>query len=411
MSKVYNSNLSLLDVDSIAVAMDVNLISYYSDDSFVSASTYPQGYPPTFYPIIWFEDSSQSHGYINQVELSPASLGRFFVGYNSSGFFFHVEPLGNSTVSKFERYQDGQLQQSFVLDSITGTGVSSVRFVQNDDGGYLLNYYNAGKNVIVKLNSSFEQIWRQEIVWPQVTTFLRNLCATYENENLVCFLYTTTHEIRLIRMAYDSGNVVSDEVLYNLPLAELSRLLPYQSDSGIWCFSMFSNGWESDTLEPNMYFKIYRINYLESSVSVFQLQVPPIAGTRRWKFEPPVIMGDTVFVHGYYNRESLSDFEEVPQPYFLAQYHLPQTSSLSNTPKSTALQLAPNPAQHQVSLYNLPPEALEVRVVDLQGRLVFTQRSNRQNTLDIPIAQLSKGMYWVTVQGPGGIKTQKFIKH
>lgn len=73
--------------------------------------------------------------------------------------------------------------------------------------------------------------------------------------------------------------------------------------------------------------------------------------------------------------------------------------------------IAPNPASHQISLLNLPAEPLGVHVIDLQGRTLYSGSSNRKSTLELPVEQLSKGIYFVLVQGANGVSTQKFIKH
>jgi hypothetical protein len=87
------------------------------------------------------------------------------------------------------------------------------------------------------------------------------------------------------------------------------------------------------------------------------------------------------------------------------------TSTQNHLKNNIHFTISPNPASHQISLLNLPAEPLGVHVLDLQGRTLYSGRSNRQSSIDLPVEQLSAGIYFVSVQGANGVRTQKFIKH
>ncbi len=73
--------------------------------------------------------------------------------------------------------------------------------------------------------------------------------------------------------------------------------------------------------------------------------------------------------------------------------------------------LSPNPVLNHITLSNLPIQTLQIHVLDLQGRVLFSQESKHQSKILLPIDNLRTGIYLISVQGKHGIQTKKFVKN
>jgi len=73
--------------------------------------------------------------------------------------------------------------------------------------------------------------------------------------------------------------------------------------------------------------------------------------------------------------------------------------------------ISPNPTRQELFLTNLPEENLQIQILDLQGRVLFSQKSTHQSKVLLPIYNLSSGIYLISVQAKHGIQTKKFVKN
>lgn len=86
------------------------------------------------------------------------------------------------------------------------------------------------------------------------------------------------------------------------------------------------------------------------------------------------------------------------------------TSLISSSNLQTQIILSPNPTSYQLHVSRLPPGILQIRILDLYGRVLDTQTSNQINTIQLSIENLNIGVYFVSVQSKNGVQTKKFIK-
>lgn len=68
----------------------------------------------------------------------------------------------------------------------------------------------------------------------------------------------------------------------------------------------------------------------------------------------------------------------------------------------------PNPAKDLLNLENLPKEISHIRILDLQGRIVFEQQDFKMTSLNIN--HLTSGEYVLVVEGNGFVQKIKFLK-
>lgn len=405
ISAIYDKNLNMVDTDTIASNLEISLTNYYSNSDNVSVRTFSTHPTQNYKPIVWFEESSLTQGTLDPSEVSSLPLNSKYIGGQSTAFYFLTEEiLGSSLVYNFVLYQNGQPLKRFAIDTMITGVTGNVQFKENSDGSYILSARQSGRFQIIKINSSFELMWKQEIAKPEQVSLRPEMLKVFEDENLVSFVLPTSSDMRLYRYSYDTGEFISEDILYSFPNSTWSKVNPWINTDDLWYFD------EATFYEESNVFRLFKINRSIPSVIRFDLQVPALTGYRFWQFEAPVFIGDTLVLYGYYDREFL-DFENVPQAHFLAKYYLPQVSDLKNVHSLGQFQIAPNPASHQISLLNLPAEPLGVHVLDLQGRILYSGHSHRQSTIDLPVEQLSAGIYFVSVQGANGVRTQKFIKH
>ena len=74
------------------------------------------------------------------------------------------------------------------------------------------------------------------------------------------------------------------------------------------------------------------------------------------------------------------------------------------------LALYPNPATNVLYMEGLPQADLEVRIVDMQGRIVMSQSIQTNNGLDV--SSLTSGMYQLMiVDGNTIVGNKKFVKN
>ena len=72
------------------------------------------------------------------------------------------------------------------------------------------------------------------------------------------------------------------------------------------------------------------------------------------------------------------------------------------------LRVYPNPAEDFLNLENLPKAISHIRILDLQGRMVFEQHGFKTNSINI--RHLPSGEYVIVVEGNGFVQKLKFLK-
>ncbi|MFT5724698.1 MAG: hypothetical protein ACI9JN_001820 [Bacteroidia bacterium] len=82
-------------------------------------------------------------------------------------------------------------------------------------------------------------------------------------------------------------------------------------------------------------------------------------------------------------------------------------SSLSSpTITNNAFTIAPNPANAQITLSNLPINIESIEIVDILGKTI----SSLPESTTIDISSFKAGLYWVAIKSEGVTYTQRFVK-
>ncbi len=86
----------------------------------------------------------------------------------------------------------------------------------------------------------------------------------------------------------------------------------------------------------------------------------------------------------------------------------PATTGINNVNASSALRLFPNPANEFINL-QLDANNQLISITDLTGKIVLRIQSNGNSQLQIPVNQLSEGMYLVSINAKQHAKL--LVKH
>lgn len=89
--------------------------------------------------------------------------------------------------------------------------------------------------------------------------------------------------------------------------------------------------------------------------------------------------------------------------------------AVRNANSTTDLQLFPNPARAvlQVQLPSAQKEMIKLCITDASGKLLHQQSIQLQegnNTISLPVVQLAKGMYYLSVENSNGKQSTSFLK-
>ena len=114
-----------------------------------------------------------------------------------------------------------------------------------------------------------------------------------------------------------------------------------------------------------------------------------------------LLIGDTIYHHN-----------PDPSPVGSARLGAPSLSNTELAKAATIVKLMPNPNQgvFQLQILDGLHGAFYWEIVDLTGRIVFQGRAN-QNMFTIYASHLSKGIYFLKIQAPNGIKykVERFV--
>jgi hypothetical protein len=91
----------------------------------------------------------------------------------------------------------------------------------------------------------------------------------------------------------------------------------------------------------------------------------------------------------------------------------PGEASQQNVDVSPNWNLSPNPAREVVLVSWEDVAATRVRLLDLNGReirIFQPDDSKLAGQLEISLSGLPAGMYWVSLEGPGWVDTQRLVK-
>lgn len=86
------------------------------------------------------------------------------------------------------------------------------------------------------------------------------------------------------------------------------------------------------------------------------------------------------------------------------------TLSLDNVQNvDNTISLYPNPANSNFNIHS-KDNILNIKILDVNGRIIFNQNNLNSNTSNIDVSNLKSGIYMVIVENESGIQKTKFIK-
>lgn len=97
--------------------------------------------------------------------------------------------------------------------------------------------------------------------------------------------------------------------------------------------------------------------------------------------------------------------------YDIRPIHANRISTGIKEKEAELIQLSPNPANENITLHNLPPVDLQIRIYDEQGKECYLGRSEKNQSLSINIEKLHKGIYLlICTDAENSIISKKFSK-
>ncbi len=77
------------------------------------------------------------------------------------------------------------------------------------------------------------------------------------------------------------------------------------------------------------------------------------------------------------------------------------------------LNLYPNPAMEILNISGIDAKTAEIKLIDVTGRVLFTKITNLKalSTTNIPVSELPKGVYFISIQSVEGVISREFIKN
>jgi hypothetical protein len=151
----------------------------------------------------------------------------------------------------------------------------------------------------------------------------------------------------------------------------------------------------------------HRINVEERQVFLDSISIPYNDTFQNTDFINIVYKNGNYFMVGY-DQSSPLDNELSSYCFGLIDF---ATSISISAQIEPFFNISPNPVNDDVFITNLPQETLQIQILDLQGRILHSQPTNKQNTVQLLVEELSTGVYLVSVQGKNEVKTKKFIKN
>lgn len=211
------------------------------------------------------------------------------------------------------------------------------------------------------------------------------------------------YNYRLIEFDITSHTIVFDSI-FEVPFVFrplINRQLIINNESGD--FIQYGNVFRENQNLPFF----HRINVEERQVFLDSISIPYNETFQNTDFINIVYNNGNYFMVGY-DQSSPLDNELSSYCFGLIDF----TTSISSSPQTVShFDILPNPAIDEVFIINLIDETLQIQILDLQGRILLSQPSNKQNSIRLLVEELSAGVYLVSVKGKHGVFTQKFIKN
>ena len=85
-------------------------------------------------------------------------------------------------------------------------------------------------------------------------------------------------------------------------------------------------------------------------------------------------------------------------------------SGIENVEQVFDIQLYPNPVSNGFTLFDVPVDAKQIRVIDTHGKVLITQNFREGMTRNVNAESLPKGLYFVIVEGERSRGVAKFVK-
>lgn len=151
----------------------------------------------------------------------------------------------------------------------------------------------------------------------------------------------------------------------------------------------------------------HRINVEERQVYLDSISIPYSETFQNTDFINIVYKNGNYFMVGY-DQSSPLDNELSSYCFGLIDF----TTNISPSPQTDSqFDVSPNPVKGEVFLTNLSQDSFQIQILDLQGRILHSQATNKQTAVKLLVEELNIGVYLVSVQGNNGIKTKKFVKN
>lgn len=375
----------------------------YSDSSVFGISIGP-GFDGNL-QLVGFDESTLSIDEISYSVFNFQGLTPVIAGKKDSTYYFVKRNINTDfEVYTLEVFESNNQVASVLLDTLNFS--SLIDFLQDEQGNSYLLLANSGSDRLYKIGTDNNLLWKAMVDVPVHPAGEYKLRVNPNSGNIDLFTVTFSNELVGTIVDSETGQVISQEVVYTNPQPGSLFFRPIEVNDELWYYQTRTNN------DEPFGFKLLFINDL-NDCSVVNLDLPEIDSLNQpfsIEIATPIFKNGTLVVYCFHDKQE-EWVDLLPDRYFLAKYDISSALSALKSKSEPQFGLAPNPARHQISLFNLPSEQLQIQVLDLQGRSLFTRASNRQSTLDLPVDQLSPGVYFVSVQGAVGVKTQKFIKH
>jgi len=408
INTVYNSTLDVIVSDTIAINDHVDLRRPIFFDSLISTSSYGNLSNAIVPKVIWFDEESQDLGYNDFSEFNFDFPYPNFLGIKDSLFYFlRKEPNGTQDEYFFEVYNNEQIINSCSIDTISNDSLLNIySFTVDADGNFYFIVFRSGIDMVVKVNSNFELIWKTLV---NVRGSLdRNEFLKVDGYLNHIYLYAPSNIDFTVKVFNkQTGEILNDITLLTFsPLEITPSLFPLNINGELWYYNSISS-W----LDTFPVWDLYRFDQTGQAIMHFQLKLPQSEDNSGWNFIKPIFNSDTIYIYGFFDKTE-NGIEVYPDKYCFAKYPV-ESLTLSTDEISNQFDfiLSPNPAHNYIMISNLPAEKTQIQIIDLQGRVLFSQINQQQIKAQLPIDYLSSGVYFVTVKCEECVQTKKMIKN
>jgi hypothetical protein len=346
--------------------------------------------------------------------LIPFDLGlngslRTFLGVSDSSFLIEKrQPLGNVNQDFFEQYD------------LTGNSLNSVFIGEPSvsNSSVTLDYITENGTISIIYRANFETD-RKTIEFINDDLSVTNSIDIHGNEyNTGRLMHSEgAQTFHLVLLPRNTNN-------YNYRLVEID--IPTQSIVFDTTFAIPFDDFSTLTSARSAYINQEQGNFIRYGVKLGTTNTPYLQRInlfeRKAYFDSVSFIYNDIFQSVNYMNVDYNNgiyyivgynpatTDDELNAYCFGTLSIPTGISFSAKNDSKFI-ISPNPTRQELFLTNLPEENLQIQILDLQGRVLFSQKSTHQSKVLLPIYNLSSGIYLISVQAKHGIQTKKFVKN